>query len=548
MPSHHHSKKKKNKSHNSNNSHSGSTKELLQNNADTPTGGETSTAGLDDNSGGSKVAAGVPLKYKIAHCEEMGRYLVAASKIKAGELIINVEPIVLAPCADSEPVCLGCYIPISMKSADRKHIYKCPGCGWPLCSSRCNGYKTPLGHSTWECSLLRERRVADNLEKSSPLSAMYDLIGPLRCLLLQKHDPPRWQQLTQMEAHNELRRTATPALWERNQRHICDRLRHVWKCVDDFSDELIHTVCGYLEVNCFEIGQNGAKARAMYPEAFLLSHDCSPNTTHSDHPISHNLTVRVTRDLNPGDSITLSYAYTLQGTLKRRQHLNECKFFWCLCARCSDITELGTYSSALICPKCHNGLILPTNALQQTAPWQCIKCKYTVTANSMLLLLDKIYGELDEIDAMDVQGFEAFLDKYRNVLHKNHYLCVSAKHSLSELLGRSTGYLIQDLSLQDLMRKETYCRDILNVVDVLDPGLSRLRGVIMYELHAPIMLQATRLFEQKQINRAEFRQRLKEVVKLLKNSVTILSLEPEGSGEHGMAVAAKDALERIGKV
>lgn len=70
----------------------------------------------------------------------------------------------------------------------------------------------------------------------------------------------------------------------------------------------------------------------------------------------------------------------------------------------------------------------------------------------------------------------------------------------------------------------------------------------MYELHAPVMIQATRLFESGEIKNNELKKRLREVIKLLKDSEEILKMEPEGSNEYMMAVAARDALQRIGKV
>lgn len=103
-----------------------------------------------------------------------------------------------------------------------------------------------------------------------------------------------------------------PALWKRNQEVIVDRIRNQWKLVE-FSDEEIHTVCGILEVNCFEVGgRNGTSARALFPEAYLMCHDCVPNTNHTDDPITHQLTVRTTKALKRGEVISLSYAYTLQ--------------------------------------------------------------------------------------------------------------------------------------------------------------------------------------------------------------------------------------------
>ncbi|XP_037024983.1 SET domain-containing protein SmydA-8 [Bradysia coprophila] len=537
MPHYHHKKKKNHRKH--------TTKEDVTESVTS----STSTSDTDKNEDEGQQSSSEPDQnnndqrpYEIANSKVMGRYLVSARNLKAGEVVIVEKPIVIGPCG--EPVCLGCYIPIPTRS----NQYKCPGCGWRLCGPKCVGLKSDNGHSSWECSTLREKRVADHLDRSKgkELIKMYEAIAPFRCLLLKKHDPKRWERLIKMEAHNDIRRNIS-SLWNRNQEVVVNRLRNVWG-FNEFSEEEIHTMCGILEVNCFEIGQNGSRARALYDEAFLLAHDCSANTSHTDNPINYEMTIRVTRDVPKGDAITLSYAYTLQGTLKRREHLQEGKFFWCQCKRCSDPTELGTYSSAIQCPKCHGGLILSTDPLDQDAPWKCRACAYIVTGRSMLLLVDTVFKELDSINSNDVLGFEEFLEKYRNVFHKNHYLCICAKHSLFQLYGRSEKFMIHELSVDQLRTKENYCRDILDVVDLLEPGLSKLRGVIMYELHAPVMIQATRLFETGEIKNNELKKRLREVIRLLKDSEQILKMEPDGSNEYTMSVAARDALQRIGKV
>ena len=167
-----------------------------------------------------------------------------------------------------------------------------------------------------------------------------------------------------------------------------NRIRNQWK-LSEFSEEEIHTICGILEVNCFEVGGgNGTSARALFSEAYLMCHDCVPNTNHTDDPITHQLIVRTTKPLKKGETISLSYAYTLQvrllsfqpwyllqtlnqqGTLKRRQHLNEAKFFWCICERCKSKDELSTHASTLLCPKCAYGFILSSNPLDENAEWR----------------------------------------------------------------------------------------------------------------------------------------------------------------------------------
>lgn len=76
------------------------------------------------------------------------------------------------------------------------------------------------------------------------------------------------------------------------------------------------------------------------------------------------------------------------------------------------LTELGTYSSAIQCPKCHGGVILSTDPLDQDAPWKCRACAYVVTSRSMLLLVETVFKELDSINSNDVVGLEEFLGMF----------------------------------------------------------------------------------------------------------------------------------------
>uniref|UniRef100_A0A336MKR3 CSON000704 protein n=1 Tax=Culicoides sonorensis TaxID=179676 RepID=A0A336MKR3_CULSO len=547
MPNHHNKKKHKSKkrsNHDSNNNReSVETLEIEDLTIDdTP---QTNGHATESNETKPEPAKPNHKPYRIAISEVMGRYLVANRDLRAGELIIKTEPLVVGPCAESPPVCLGCNADLPRC---QKKQYKCNNCGWPLCSAKCKGIKKDYGHSGYECDELRKHRVSDFLQDSSDqeVSHMYEAILALRCLLLKSHRIDVWNKMSEMESHNELRQKID-SLWKRNQKIIVDRIRKQWK-FDEFSETEIHTICGILEVNSFEVGTPGCRARALFPEAFYISHDCSPNTTHTDHPRNHAISIRMTKDIKEGEMISLSYSYTLQGTLKRRQHLKDSKFFWCECRRCKDPTELGTYTSALRCPKCNGGYILSTNTLDQDATWKCQKCEYTLTGKHISTLLDNLFEEMETIDHDEADGNEAFLSKYRNVLHKNHYLNLSAKHSLCQVYGRTANHMLQNMSPEELSRKETICRDLLEVIDVLEPGLSRLRGVIMYELHAPLMMQARILFESKKISSNDLRKRLKEVKKLLVESENILSFEPEGSQESEMALGAKDALSRLTSV
>ncbi|EFA08507.1 SET domain-containing protein SmydA-8 [Tribolium castaneum] len=480
--------------------------------------------------------------FEVKTSKVMGRYMVSRKNLKPGDVILSEAPLVIGPCTGCKVQCLGCY-----KTLESSFCTKCT-CGWPLCSPKCKGLGKRFGHSQVECAVLKATKSSkflnyDNFEEMRP---NFNAIVPLRCLLLKETDARSYQHLMTMETHNEIRRNI-PELWQTNQRTVVDKIRIDWG-LREYSQEEIHSVCGILEVNSFEIGQQGVNIRGLYPSAFLMSHDCVPNTNHIDEESTFRLTVRASTRIEPGEMITLSYAYTLQSTLKRREHLLENKFFECQCRRCSDPTELGTFTSALICPKCKDGFVLSSNPLDPEADWTCSnynKCPgYKISAKSMQLLLDKITQEVDNIDCNDVITMETFLKKYRNVLHPTHYINLSVKLSLSQLYGRINGFLIDELSDEVLTRKLEICEEIIKVFNVIEPGFTRLRGVTLYEMHAPLMVLLTRQFER-HCTKSELRSKLKKVLKCLEEASVILGYEPESSPEGMMGVAAKDALVKI---
>nr|XP_049702787.1 SET domain-containing protein SmydA-8 isoform X1 [Helicoverpa armigera]XP_049702791.1 SET domain-containing protein SmydA-8 isoform X1 [Helicoverpa armigera]XP_049702794.1 SET domain-containing protein SmydA-8 isoform X1 [Helicoverpa armigera] len=475
--------------------------------------------------------------YDIRESDVMGRYLVANRDIRPGEVIVEEPAIAVGPCTGCGLICLGCY-----RELDETSLTKCKGCKWPMCSSSCPGSGKYTGHSTYECETLKG--IPPDYSKLEDLKDSYQALMPLRCLLLKTADPAKWAALSAMEAHNELRR-ARGDIWPINEKNVVQRFKK-WKL--QYEDQEIHTVCGILEVNAFEVGGSGANARALYDRAYLLAHDCTPSTTHTDaeRVPGRPLTIRASVPHQAGDLISLCYAYTLQGTLKRREHIKHSKFFDCCCKRCSDPTELGTYASAFRCPRCA-GRVLPTAPLMPLEIWRCIDngCEYTMTAPSVQLLLKRLTDEFEQIDANDVRGYEGFLHKYRNVIHPTHYLCLSAKHSLSQLYGKVADYMIHEMPEAELNRKIEICRDLMKAFDVIEPGYSRLRGVTLYELHAPLMILTTRDFEKKAITKDNLRTRLKEIVRYLTESALILGFEPRQSSEGLMASAARDALKKI---
>ena len=103
------------------------------------------------------------------------------------------------------------------------------------------------------------------------------------------------------------------------------------------------------------------KITGLYPWTSLMSHHCVANTkitTREDFSYVCEATVLIPA----GEEIVTNYHhyhYQFYGTPYRRADLKNTWSFDCLCPRCKDRTEYGTYVSAMQCDNCKFGYILP---------------------------------------------------------------------------------------------------------------------------------------------------------------------------------------------
>ncbi|XP_071438734.1 uncharacterized protein [Hetaerina americana] len=512
--------------------------------------------GINDQiSANAKVDKYNEKSFAIKLSDVMGRYLVTTKNIQPAEIILDEEAIVVGPCQGTKPICLVCYRPLFAKENSlipHPNLVPCEKCNWPLCGDQsCIEVRNEPGvvhdHSE-ECKIFAASKENNRMVGKDPLKehSLYEAIVPLRCLLYRDSNLQRWKAIAEMESHNAIRKMQ-PNIWNNNQEKVANVIRGPWGLGDKFTDDEIHTVCGALEVNAFEIGHNGSSLRALFgPYAYLIAHDCVPNTSHVDefHLPSNGkkdseegnketgifrMKVRSSMAISCGETLFLSYAYTLQGTMARREHLRQI---------CEGVGSRGR--------------VLPKDPLEETSEWRCDSCgRYAVDSSSVTAIIDRITAESETLTSDAVEAYEAFLQRYRNVLHPSHYLAIGVKHSLSQLYGKISGYTIHEMPRSLLERKRNLCRELLTVFDVVEPGKSRIRGITLYELHAPLMTLITRDLEEGKLNvkkqKRELLKQLNEVLKCLEEARDILKCEPSNSPEASMAAAASEGLKGLQK-
>ncbi|KAL4089800.1 hypothetical protein QTP88_024764 [Uroleucon formosanum] len=446
---------------------------------------------------------GVAPAYAVVESPELGRHWVAARDIAAGEVLLEERPLVVGPKAGSPPVCLTCYAP----SAG----YRCSACGWPVCGPQCE--EAPV-HRDAECPLIGGHY-------DSRRSAAYCFVMPLRCmLLLHRWDGRQAAEFRSLQSHLD-DRLDTPlyrAYAVNVAAFVLDRLG-LRSSGHGHDHRSALEAAAVLDTNAFEVRRpGGRKFRALYPRVSMMAHCCTPNTKHvfvgDETDGQPAIRVVAAVPIIRGCPITATYTQTLWCTRDRRRHLLTTKCFECTCARCVDPAELGTHLGSVACSGGSGGQCVGGRATA-TGRWLCSTCGRLATDVEAAHALQAV-GELTK--TRDCAGFERFLERVCDgtmpPLHADHHVTVGVKYALTQLYADR----ISDLSTKQLENNTDICEQLLRLADVLEPGITRFRGLLLYYLVRGL----------RQLKRMKYRQNNDEMIKnYTREAVVILKTEPD---------------------
>lgn len=289
------------------------------------------------------------MNLQIASNERFGRYLIASRDIKAGEIIIKEAPLIAGPSQITCPVCVGCLTGLTKETM----TMECERCGWPVCSRRCQD----RAQHRYECALTVARGSKVSLQHYFSPHPTYQCMATLRCLLLKQHEPEKWAKLMQLESHCDKRRGSVQ--WRNDREGVAKFIPRFFKC-NTWTEEEILRIAGIVQVNGHEVPLTDPSYVAIYHFASLIEHSCLPNLTKS-FTSKGELMFWTTQNIRAGDHLSICYSDALWGTANRQHHLMQTKMFKCECVRCLDVTEVGTFYSAVKCklsPEC-SGMMLP---------------------------------------------------------------------------------------------------------------------------------------------------------------------------------------------
>ncbi|XP_018021848.1 histone-lysine N-methyltransferase ASHR1 [Hyalella azteca] len=463
--------------------------------------------------------------FKVQENEQLGRYLVATKDLKAGDVLLKEDPLVVSPLEPLTFVCLGCYKPMSDKN-------RCSRCGWPVCGPQCE----ELPQHVDECRIISSRGRCDSLTLND-----YKAILSIRCSSL-KENPEKLQKLMEFQTHEAERRLNK--MFMQTEGEILSTLKKIrfdYKSQgkDDNLQAFVAHVMGTINVNGFEIPSASAELMGLYPIAAFLEHSCSPNTKHK-FSSSHQLVLKAAVDIKEGEHVTTTYTKLSWGTSARRKDLLENKYFLCCCKRCSDATEYGTFFSALKCKECKDGYCLPDKPLESNSQWTCDSCKAFISYKDADERTNA-FGGLVETAMVnpEISQLEYLLRKIAvTEVHPNHFHLFKLRHTLLQLYGRGPMASKEEI----LVKKETMCREFLEICSKLDPADGRLgpyTGVVFFEYHDLVLIRSKKLADKEYPDEKLIDQCVDFAKKLLIKCIKVLQDEEETSPEGLLRIVAQ---------
>lgn len=242
---------------------------------------------------------------------------------------------------------------------------ECNQCGWPICSREC---EKKAQHQN-ECRLTIARGSKVSIQHYFSPHPTYQCMAALRCLLLKENDPEKWEKLIQLESHCDERRGSVQ--WRSDRESVAKFIPRFFKC-EKWSEEEILKVAGIVQINGHEVPLTDPSHVAIYHFASLIEHSCLSNLSKS-FTAKGEILFSTTKGIKSGEHLSICYSDVLWGTSSRQHHLLQTKLFKCDCVRCSDVTEMGTYYSAM---KCSNndcqGLMLPISLSEWENSWTLV--------------------------------------------------------------------------------------------------------------------------------------------------------------------------------
>lgn len=436
-----------------------------------------------------------PWPFSVRQKEGVGRLLIAARDIDKGELIFTEKSLACGPNHTlTAEHCLDCLKPT-------EDNYRCSKCGWPVCNSSCEEGEN---HSI-ECSVLSENRSKIDVSALLEKGVLYWPISALRVLLLSVNKPTDWAIVQRMLSHREEQKQKE--FWKQYKVHLVDFIREVCGLGGTYTEEEVEHVSGVIDVNSIRLATHG---HGVYSKTSIMSHSCLSNTK-SIMNEDDSVDVRAVLEIRKGQEITKTYCTSLETTQLRQEKLKKGWYFTCTCLRCSDPLECLSFTSAVVCLKCREGLVLSTDPINSEAPWKCGDCGEEKDSSAIKKLNQYFMSAIQE-SGEDCMQLDSLLEKAVKMFHPSHYIPTLTRIKLNTAFLKLGARNPNEAEIELLMRRKEFLDEVHQVIETVEPGLTQRRGLSLFERAVCHLQLGRELYDKKKFNNDDFS-------KLLENTI-----------------------------
>lgn len=195
----------------------------------------------------------------------------------------------------------------------------------------------------------------------------------------------------------------------------------------------------------------------------------------------------------------------------------------CLCNRCQDPTEFGSFLSAHKCCKCSSNNqtpLLPHDPTDPDSAWTCPvhrRLQMPGKAAQQLaidLQMDLYAGGL----IITIKTLEEKIQLLKEFLHPNHGLVLAAERSLVNCYSQVASD--EQTSCRHHQEKMKHiCQGQLEILDKIDKGFPDWKGDLLKHLSTALLNLARMDLQEGRIQRPQFLNEVKEAMKLVQEGI-----------------------------
>lgn len=167
--------------------------------------------------------------------------------------------------------------------------------------------------------------------------------------------------------------------------------------------------------------------------------------------------------------------------------------------------------------------------LADDAPWGCasLSCGHRMKAVDYAAGQKSLMQEICSLNRESPKEFESFLTKYRGALHETNTFVLQVKYALTQLYGNSPGHRLSEMKETQLERKASLTEELLEISEVIEPGLSSFRGFLLIDLYRCKRELLMRYTTKKMLtDEREREQRIQEIGELLRRAEMTMGFDP----------------------